>query len=185
MPSLTIHIAIGKEYIRKHKEEIKNETEFIKGTIAPDLNESMTELNKNKNITHYGKWGNYQVKTDIELFLNDEKVDISKDYWKGYLLHLLVDYYFYNKYFKKEYEDIIKNNDKFYYDFDCLNYILIPKYRIDVINSLKKYMAIDKNRTKTKYLKEDKIINFIEKMSNIDFEKEIETIKEIGTEGLE
>ena len=36
MPGFTIHIAIAKEYARKHKEEIRNIDEFIEGTIAPD-----------------------------------------------------------------------------------------------------------------------------------------------------
>ena len=48
MPGFTIHIAITKEYVEKHKNEIKNENEFIEGTIAPDLNEEMTEIAKNK-----------------------------------------------------------------------------------------------------------------------------------------
>ncbi len=99
MPGFTIHIAIAKEYVEKHKNEIKNENEFIEGTIAPDLNEEMTEIAKNKSVTHYGKWGKYQVETNIKEFLEDEKVKIDKDYWKGYLLHLIVDHYFYNKFF--------------------------------------------------------------------------------------
>ena len=36
MPGFVIHIAIAKEYERKHKNEIKNTEEFIKGAIAPD-----------------------------------------------------------------------------------------------------------------------------------------------------
>lgn len=36
MPGFTIHIAVAKEYIKKHKDEIKNEEEFIKGIIDPD-----------------------------------------------------------------------------------------------------------------------------------------------------
>lgn len=184
MPGLTIHISIGKEYIRKHTKEIKNEKEFIKGTIAPDLNESMTELNKNKSISHYGKWGNYKVKTDIEVFLKDEKVDMSKDYWKGYLLHLLVDHYFYNKCFKEEHELAMKNKDKFYDDYDILNCCLVPRYNIKILDNIKKYMSPYKKDCEPRYLKLDKVTNFIDKMSGINLQEEIEIINKEGMEGL-
>ena len=36
MPGFTIHIAIAKEYAKKHKKEIINEEEFVEGTISPD-----------------------------------------------------------------------------------------------------------------------------------------------------
>lgn len=175
MPSITIHIAIGKEYIRKHRGEIKNENDFLKGTIMPDLNESMTEIIPQKNITHFSK--EHKNEINIDLFLKDKEVNLDNDYWKGYLLHLLTDDYFYNVYFKKEYEVVVNNNDNFYYDADCLNSILMPKYKIKEISTLKKYMTIDKNKTEPKYLKEDKVIDFIEKMSDIDLKKEIENLK--------
>ena len=46
MPSLTIHIAIAKEYYKKNKLKIDNYDDFISGTIAPDI------INKN-NINYY------------------------------------------------------------------------------------------------------------------------------------
>lgn len=184
MPGFTIHIAIAKEYVEKHKNEIKNENEFIEGTIAPDLNEEMTEIAKNKSVTHYGKWGKYQVETNIKEFLEDEKVKIDKDYWKGYLLHLIVDHYFYNKFFIKEFCMMKQNNDRFYNDYDCLNCKLIKKYNIKLVHNIEKYMYIKENNNKPKYLKEDKVVSFIDQISNIDLGEKIEIIKEKGMEGL-
>ena len=184
MPGFTIHIAVAKEYIKKHKCEIKDENEFIKGTIAPDLNENMTDIAKDKSSTHYGRWGNYRVKTDIKAFLEDPKVDISKDYWKGFMLHLLVDHYFYNKQFKHELKMIIQNKDKFYYDYDALNYDLISIYKIEILENIKKYMNTTKSDEEPKYLKLDKIIKFIDEISSLDLEKQIDIIKKYGMEGL-
>lgn len=184
MPGFTIHIAIAKEYVKKHKNEIKDEDEFIKGTIAPDLNKEMTEIEKDKSTTHYGKWGKHQVETNIKDFLEDEKVKIYKDYWKGYLLHLIVDHYFYNKYFIKEFQKMKQNNDKFYDDYDCLNCKLIKKYNIKLVHNIEKYMYIKENNNKPKYLKEDKVNDFIDKISNIDIEEKIKIVKEKGMEGL-
>lgn len=184
MPGFTIHIAIGKEYIKKHKGHIQNESEFIKGTIAPDLDENKIDLAKDKSKTHYGKWGNYQVKTNIKSFLQDAKVTIDTDYWKGYLLHLLVDHYFYNISFQQELEAIIQNKDKFYDDYDCLNFELITRFQIEILENVKKYMKIDKNKKEPKYLKKDKVIQFIEEMSNINLEKQMEIIQKEGMEGL-
>ena len=106
MPGFTIHLAIGEQYIKKHKEEIKNKKEFIKGIIAPDLNEKMTDIEKNKSKSHYGKWEEYSATTNIEQFLKDKNVNVNEDYWKGYFLHLLTDYYFYNIDFLKESKEI-------------------------------------------------------------------------------
>ncbi len=172
MPGFTIHIAIGKEYIKKHKLEIKNEKEFIKGSIAPDLTENFTEIAKNKDITHYGIWKDDETKIHIDKFLNDKKVDLRKDFWKGYFLHLLTDKYFYNQTFKQELEEIIKNNDKFYNDYDCLNEVIIEKYKIDIEENIKKYMNFIKKEPK--YLKKDKVIKFIEDMSQLDLNEEVE-----------
>ena len=184
MPGFTIHMAIGEEYIRINKNKIKDEKEFLKGTIAPDLNEDMTEITKEKSKTHYGKWGKYEVETNIKDFLEDENVDINKDYYKGYLLHLISDHYFYNKVFKEEHQKMKLNNDRFYDDYDCLNYDLINKYNVKILDNIKKYMITKKNNNEPKYLKIDKVEDFIDEMSNIDLEKIIKIIEEKGMGGL-
>ena len=149
MPGFTIHLAIGEQYIKKHKEEIKNKKEFIKGIIAPDLNEKMTDIEKNKSKSHYGDWGDNKTITLIDKFLKDKKVNMEKDYWKGYFLHLLTDHYFYNIIFHKEYMQSLKNNEKFYYDYDCLNEELIKKYQeLEKyrVEPIKKYIDILKEK---------------------------------------
>ena len=141
MAGFTIHLAVGKQYMEKHNGEIKNEKEFIKGIIAPDLNEKMTDIEKNKSKSHYGKWEEYSATTNIEQFLKDKNVNVNEDYWKGYFLHLLTDYYFYNIDFLKESKEIEQNKEHFYYDYDCLNQDLIEKYKVmcDIRNSKKIY----------------------------------------------
>ena len=56
MPGFTIHIAVAKEYAKKHPKEIRDVDEFIKGSIAPD-NISLENSDIDKSTTHYGKWG--------------------------------------------------------------------------------------------------------------------------------
>ena len=88
----------------------------------------MTDIEKDKSKSHYGKWGNGDSTTNINQFLLDKNVDIKKDYWKGYFLHLLTDYYFYHIDFNRENEQALKNKETFYYDYDCLNKELRKKY---------------------------------------------------------
>ena len=175
MPGLTIHIAIAKQYIAKHKKEIKNEEEFIKGVIAPDLSED-------KNQSHYGNWEDYKERTNINEFLKNPKVDMRQDYWKGFFIHLLTDHYFYSKNFKRENEEISKNKDKFYNDYDYLNKALREKYKIEPLENIKKYMDIYDGEPK--YLKQDKIIEFIEEISNMDIQERIKIIEQNGMGGL-
>ena len=70
MPGFTIHIAIAKQYMKKHPSEIKNEDEFIKGVIAPDMNARLDGPAEDKSENHYGKWGKYEVETHLDEFLN-------------------------------------------------------------------------------------------------------------------
>ena len=183
MPGFTIHISIAKEYIEKNKNEIKNKNEFIKGVIAPDMNKKLDGMPEDKSATHYGEWGKYEVTTYIDKFLEDSEIDITQDFWKGYFLHLLTDHYFYNKYFKEEYQEMVKNNDRFYYDYDCLNKRLIEKYEIEILDNIKKYMNMFDEEPK--YLKESKVIDFIEEISNMKIQHKVEIIKQKGMEGLE
>ena len=107
MPGFIIHIAVGKEYIKKHENEIKDVDEFIKGIVAPDL---ISILNKeiNKSITHYGKLHNKDYIKNLDTFLQNDKVDINNDYWKGYFIHLITIYCFYVESFKDETLEIKK-----------------------------------------------------------------------------
>lgn len=183
MPGYTIHIATAKQYIKKHKEEIKNEEEFIKGVIAPDMNEKLDGPAEDKSKTHYGKWGKYEVTTCIDEFLKDPNIDMGKEFWKGYFLHLLADYYFYNQSFKMEHQEIIKNNDRFYYDYDCLNKAIIEDYNIKILDNIKPFMNFyDKE---PKYLKKSEVVKFIEQIANMNIEEKIEIIKQKGMEGLQ
>ena len=176
MPGFIIHIAVGKEYVKKHENEIKNIEEFLKGILAPDL---ISILNKkiNKSITHYGKRGGKELEINLDKFLKDKKVDIKNDYWKGYFIHLITDSYFYIDTFKEETIEIRKNNDSFYYDYDCLNKKLIEKYNIHNIKNKNVSECIQYIDGTPKYLKEGKVIQFIEKISDISIEDQINRIK--------
>ena len=182
MPGYTIHMAIAKQYAQKHNTEIKNKEEFIKGSIAPDMNENLDGPAEDKSKTHYGKWGKYEVTTYIDDFLNDTKIDLQQDFWKGYFLHLITDYYFYNKYFKEEHQKMIKNNDRFYYDYDCLNRELIEEYELTILDNIKKYINLYND--KPKYLDKAKVVNFIDDISNIKIQEKIEVIRKEGMGGL-
>ena len=106
MAHVAIHEIIADRYIQKHPNEIKDVKEFVKGAVAPDLDEEMTNKRKFKDSSHYGRWSNGNVETNIDKFLEDENVDINQDYWKGYFLHLYTDYQFYNNHFNEEFEEM-------------------------------------------------------------------------------
>ena len=173
MPGFTIHIITAKEYIKKHPNEIKNEKEFINGTIAPDLTD-------NKNLTHYGIWEYMIVITSLSKMLLDPQVDITKDYWKGYFLHLYVDNQFYNNYFKEEWQKVVKNGDRLFHDYDILNKPLISDYKLDIeeyTEKIRKFLQPLDTEENTKYLNYTKIKNMIKQLSKINIDKEVEKIK--------
>ena len=54
MPGYVIHLAIAKEYIRNFR--VKDEKEFLKGSLAPDLLST-----DDKKETHYTQTGSSDV----------------------------------------------------------------------------------------------------------------------------
>lgn len=52
MAHVAIHEIIADRYIKKHPGEIENQEEFIKGSVAPDLNEQLTQRRTSKDISH-------------------------------------------------------------------------------------------------------------------------------------
>ena len=98
------------------------------------------------------------------MFFKDSKVDMLSDFWKGYFLHLVTDHFFYNYYFKQEYVTSVNENKSLYEDFYFLNSNLINDYKIEFIDSIKKFM--DTKKGKCEYLDYNKIKKFIEEISN-------------------
>lgn len=174
MPGYTIHIAIAKEYIKNHPNEITNKKEFYRGNIFPDLTD-------NKDKTHYGKWSNFNTKIHIEKFISDKNVDLAKDFWKGYFLHLYSDKKFINEYFYEEFMLAKKNNEKFYKDYDLLEKEIRKLYNIEKEDYPKEVnLEIKYKNGELKYLKISKIQEMIKKLSKINIEDEIKLIKKEG-----
>ena len=106
MPSFVIHLAIGKEYIKKNK--IENEKEFLRGSIAPDFKNDWKSINKEKKESHFTSLINGKQVVEIDKFKNSQKVDIYNDFWKGYFLHILSDYFFIKNILKKKMKEQLK-----------------------------------------------------------------------------
>ena len=176
MPSFTIHIITAKEYIRKHPDEIINEKEFIEGTIDPDIS-------YNKSISHYGIWENYICETHLDEMINDEKVNLMQDYWKGYFFHLYVDNQFYNYYFVDEWKEVIENNDKLFRDYYLLNNYLVPDYNLNIneySETIKEKLQPSIIKEEPKYINYEKLKNMIDEVTDINIDDEIERIKRGG-----
>lgn len=110
MPGYVVHIAIAQEYLKKHNQNFSGE--FIEGSIYPDLI-------SDKSKSHYGKSPAY---TNLKSFLANNK--INTDFQKGYFLHLVTDYLFYNYYL-----DYLEK-PQIYDDYDFTNKFLIDKYNV-------------------------------------------------------
>ena len=148
MPGYVIHLAVAEKQLENGK--IKNRDEFIKGVLAPDL------LKKKGYDSHFG----YSSAPDFKKFLEAHK-DMS-DYNKGYFLHLLTDYLFYNKLISEWKPEI-------YEDFDILNEKLIASYSLKIPEQIKDVVQY-KNGELT-VLNMDDVFSFINAFSEIPLEK--------------
>lgn len=155
MAGYVIHLAIAEEYLRKHKDIKEDYEEFIKGVIYPD---SVTD----KSLTHYGIKSSKVILKD---FLQDN--EINNSYMRGYFLHLITDYLFYNKYFEKFSKDI-------YNDYDILNKRLIEKYNVVLPVNIQNNVFYKEGETKI--LTMELAIKIIDEISDLNLnavEKEI------------
>lgn len=147
MPSFVIHTAIGKQYLKKHKNN-ENYEEFITGNLQPDLT-------KNKQETHYGKSPAY---TNLKEFLLHNNLDTSLN--KGKFLHLIADYLFYNHYLDRISKEIIYN------DYDIINKDIINKYDVQLPKELEQYVSFKEGIPEILTL--DLALKVIEEVSNLD-----------------
>lgn len=155
MAGYVIHLAVAEEYLRKHRYIKENYKEFIEGVIYPD---SVPD----KSLTHYGSKSSKVILKD---FLKENKLEDS--YKRGYFIHLVTDYLFYNKYLDIFTKDI-------YNDYDILNKFLIEKYNVKIPSKVQDKVFSKEGKTKilTKKLAE-KVIDEISALDLKQIEKEI------------
>lgn len=163
MAGYIVHLAIAKEYCRKHKNQIKNEQDFLDGSIAPDGV-------PDKKITHYGPSSS---KVNLKAFLDDKKLDT--DFNKGYFLHLVTDYLFYNRYLTAFSKDI-------YNDYDVSNDDIVNKYHIIIPEKAKR--RITENKHEYKLVDLEFFYKVIDEISEYDLETIAKEVYDIDSEWL-
>lgn len=155
MPGYVIHVAVAQEYIKKHK--IKdNIEEFIEGTVEPDFV-------KPKSLSHYGKSPAY---TNLKKYLENNVLD--SNFQKGFFLHLITDYLFYNYYLDRFVREDMYN------DYDILNGKLIEKYNVKLPERTKEFVFYKEGQTKIlNFELACKVIDEISSLNMEDIEKEV------------
>ena len=141
MAGYVIHLAVAEEYKKNYPSDIDNYEKFINGIKYPDSV-------KDKSLTHFGPKSS---KVNLKAFFTEK--DILDSFNKGYFLHLVTDYLFYNKYLELFSKEI-------YNDYDILNNNLVKRYNIKITEDIKDKVFFKEG--KTKILKESEVIKFIE-----------------------
>lgn len=178
MACATIHLAIAKEYIKRHPS--LHYEKFIAGTLYPDATEDSdkshyTDINRGKdNISHV------RGKVNLYAFLKEHKT--LDDFELGWFLHLVTDYLFFKECFSDKY--LLENSyEKFckdlYFAYDCLNEYISKKYQI-TNDDYKEYPSeyYPSKPYQDCILSKELIDSFINRVSSIDLDKYIILIKE-------
>lgn len=158
MPGYVIHLAVAEEYLRNHREVEEDYNDFIEGVIYPDSV-------KDKSLTHYGKGS---AESNLYEFLKENSLDNS--FKKGYFLHLLTDYLFYNQYIDTFSKEI-------YNDYDLLNKGLIEDYKVTVPEKVAD-QAFFKEGSEPKILKRAVVDELIKNISTMNIDDIVKDIKE-------
>ncbi len=133
MAQRIVHYAIAKELINKNI--IKNEYNFIIGSIIPDSNEHTPE---HYNKTHYIIYGENIKTINFNKFFKKYKDKIFEDeIYLGYYVHLITDclyrHFMYNIKDLKSHKKDENFRIKLYDDYNSLNRVLIEKYNLSII----------------------------------------------------
>ena len=186
MPCLAMHLAIAKEYLKKHPEE--NKGEFILGTIAPDvnipnINNYINGITEDKNGHHFGE--NYNTndaieymkkKVNFQKFLNDNNINTS--FLRAYFLHLISDYLFFGEYITgKDIENLsfVEIRDKGYADYNRITLKIIEKYNLEIPEGIKDIVS-GVSDGKLELINEEQVYRFIKEMAQIDIQQFKNTI---------
>lgn len=138
MASMLIHLAIAMEYMKNY--EIKDKDSFLQGVIDPDL--ISMQSYEAKLQAHYSDDRNdnmslkehFATKTNLLKYLNSNIID--SDYKKGYFLHLVNDYFFFNHFlYKPQYENDKSVFPNLYNDYEKLAKYIRQKYNVDDSNT--------------------------------------------------
>lgn len=138
MASYVIHLAVGEEYLRNYPNEINNHDEFAEGIIYPD---SVSD----KSLTHCGP-----KSSQVNLKKFFEERDIDTDFNKGYFVHLVTDYLFYNKFLKAFSKKLI------YTDYDIINKELQEEFNVKIPSNVKECVFYKNGETTILDLEETK-----------------------------
>ena len=156
MAGYVIHLAVGEQFLKNFPNEIKSYEEFIKGIIYPD---NVTD----KSQTHYGPKSS---KVNLNSFF--EERDIIDDFNKGYFLHLVCDYLFYNKFLT------VYSKKYIYDDYDILNRDIEIMFNVKIPDCIKDKVFYKDGQTKILNLKDT--AEFIKKVASYnlnDIKKEV------------
>lgn len=130
MPSLDIHIAIARKYLKKYN-DIKDEISFIKGNLEPDLVDDRIASHYTIKTDDRVLYHILKNKIGLSDYLNSKRV--NNDYEKGYFLHLVTDFIFFNQFFDDEYIKITEYGNfkkDLYYSYNIIHSYLIDNYDI-------------------------------------------------------
>lgn len=150
MASFLTHMAIGQEHLKYFKED--NEIEFLTGNLDPDYLHISKNLDKAK--LHYGKpynpnlsqKQNFENKTTLLTYLKQNRLDNS--YNRGYFLHLISDYYFYNKVININLIENLDNNivkNIYYEDYAKVQKFLLTNYAPKFLPEIEDMVYIKNN----------------------------------------
>ena len=167
MASIYMHLFIAQEYLKKNNNK-ENENEFIGGNIAPDLVDD-------KPKSHYGST---TAKPNLRVFLKNNNVNNS--YYRGYFLHLLTDYLFYN--YLIDIDKVVEQigveewKRKLYKDYNSINSKIAKKINIETPEEIKKYVVSEDEATEL--FQEQDLFDFLINIASINIDEMIKQIQE-------
>lgn len=177
MASSSIHLAIAKKYLEKHKD--LEHKEFIKGTLYPDAAED-------NDATHYtlknrGTDNVSHVRGKVQLYDFLKEHETMDSFEKGWFLHLITDFLFFQECFTEEYLTNTKQKEfckELYHAYDCVNLYMEEKYHV-VKEDYEAYPSEYYSGIPYEecILSKEMVDAFIERVSSIDLEKYIDKIK--------
>lgn len=164
-----MHISTAMVHLEKF-DDIIDQEQFIQGVVAPDVLGEMGD----KVATHYGGYekpnetikDKFNRKTYLLKFLQNNT--LNSDYNRGYFLHLVGDYYFFNELlYRPEFEEIY-NKYAIYDDYAIVQKTIKEKYGGQYTPETQKWDIYQTGQLT--YLEYDSLFHFIEFCGAIDLD---------------